>query len=169
MGFISSMMDEAGRKTGKAITNKLFGSYADDMRLSYADRTERNNPKVNIEAIRLKAEEENNLQEQLRELHKIEFDLTDMKKNANILIQLSSIIDSEGETKLGIAARSKYEAGLALCREIAPSDPVVRMLIKKTKEREEKKRQEDKRDRTIIFVMISLILAFYIILFLVID
>ena len=34
MGFFNSLANEAGKKTGKAIGNALFGSYADDQRIS---------------------------------------------------------------------------------------------------------------------------------------
>lgn len=47
MGFLNALMTELGKKTGKAIGNKLYGKYADDIRISYGNVNVKSKKKVN--------------------------------------------------------------------------------------------------------------------------
>lgn len=112
MGFWGSLANEAGKKTGKAIGNKLFGSYAADVTYnnvsgqasksasneSYQDNTpdvyetmELETHKQNL-AIEMDAHKQNLALE--KEIRDIEFDDSDLQGNIKLLIKLMSMTDT---------------------------------------------------------------------------
>lgn len=53
MGFLDNLGNEFGRKTGKALGNKLYGRHADDLRIGSSaqtsyERTFIHVPKINL-------------------------------------------------------------------------------------------------------------------------
>lgn len=147
MGFLGNMMDEAGTKTGKAIGNKLFGRYADDVRIGYGETG--NDAKAQVEAEsearRLEMEQQHSheakvaIKEQVREVQSAMFDSQNVDANINLLMQLSSLIESIddddwSQAELLRAAKSKFKTGLDLCKVISPSHPAVVMFTNRQQE-----------------------------------
>ena len=185
MGFLSNVADEAGKKTGKAIGNKLFGRYADDVRIGYGEIDDGNaSAKAEVKIAKIEAKErkkelklkekfkvKDNLRQQIAEIQSITFDTQSVKANINVLMQLSSIIESTDEDdidsswdedentlqkKLLDSAESKLKMGINLCKAIDPTDPTIAMfenVIKKKQEvAEEKKKEEKKNDKLFIWI-----------------
>ena len=134
MGFFKSLLDEAGKKTGSAIGNKLFKHSTDYVRLgdldgdSFQDR---------IDAEREAAKERIELESQaaqLRELLRIQFDPHNIEYNIIALTQISAILDSlptrlsrsEMEQKIFKMASSKIKTGIEICKSIDPDNRVVK-------------------------------------------
>ena len=173
MGFLSNLADEAGKKTGKAIGNKLFGRYADDIRFGYGEigdggatsaKAEAKKEKTKAKERRkeLKLQEQfnvkNNLRQQIVEIQSIEFDTQNVRANVNALMRLSSIIESTDEDdinsswdddentlqkKLLDSAQSKLNMGINLCKAIDPTDPTISMFENIIKEKH--RREEEKK------------------------
>lgn len=121
MGFLDNLGNELGTKTGKAIGNKVFGKYADDVRVGYADRGEGGGSKGKIatfldnehesemKQLEMQQEQQAMIQQQLNEqaakemdqaqqlyneIKDIEFDVKDLQKNINVLTKLVSLMES---------------------------------------------------------------------------
>ena len=167
MGFLSNLADEAGKKTGKAIGNKLFGRYADDLRIGVGDLDD-GASSAKAEAKKVKAEgkekrKELKLQEQLNtkkdlrkqinEVQSMVFDTQNVKANINVMMQLASIIESAGEDyandiwdesecnlqkQLLDTAQSKFNMGINLCKAIDPTDPSIIIFEDVIKKRQQK-------------------------------
>lgn len=160
------------KKTGKAIGNKLFGRYADDIRVGYGEigdsgavaKAEAKKVKTEAKERRkeLKLKEQfnvkNDLRQQIAEIQSIEFDTQSVKANINALMQLSSIIESTDEDDIGSSwdddenslqkklldsAQSKLNLGINLCKSIDPADPTISMFENIIKEKS--RREEEKK------------------------
>lgn len=176
MGFLSNMADEAGKKTGKAIGNKLFGRYADDIRVGYGEigdsgavaKAEAKKVKTEAKERRkeLKLKEQfnvkKNLRQQIAEIQSIAFDTQSVKANINALMQLSSIIESTDEDdinsswdddentlqkKLLDSAQSKLNLGINLCKSIDPTDPSIAIFENIIKEKQRKEEEKKKEEK----------------------
>ena len=183
MGFFDNMMEEAGKKTGKAIGNKLFGQYADDYRIRVADggSTESDSKSLKavakIEAKTKKEEREAEMEmhekekeaEFMKELRELSFNASDIDYNINVLSQLVSLMESanseDDETKESIIAlaTSKFDTGLAICRAINPNNPMVAYFTQKKQEifasKEKKKAEKKKSERKNWIIGLALILG----------
>lgn len=176
MGFLSNLADEAGKKTGKAIGNKLFGRYADDLRIGVGDLDD-GASSAKAEAKKVKAEgkekrKELKLQEQLNtkkdlrkqinEVQSMVFDTQNVKANINVMMQLASIIDSAGEDyandiwdesecnlqkQLLDTAQSKFNMGINLCKAIDPTDPSIIIFEDVIRKRQQKEEEIKKEDK----------------------
>ncbi|MBQ3580789.1 MAG: hypothetical protein II975_07370 [Bacteroidales bacterium] len=179
MGFLNNMMEEAGKKTGKAIGNKLFGQYADDYRIRVADggSTESDSKSLKavakIEAKTKKEEREAELEmhekekeaEFMKELRELSFNASDIDYNINVLSQLVSLMESanseDDKTKESIIAlaTSKFDTGLAICRAINPNNPMVAYFTQKKQEifasKEKKKAEKKKSERRIWIIILA--------------
>jgi multidrug efflux pump subunit AcrB len=178
MGFWKNMTNEFGKKTGKAIGNKLYGAHADDKRVGInRGRSDDSGLKVQVEL--KKAEIENsqfkaNLERETIEFEKnqklldnvlnIEFDPTNKDSIIRSLTTLSTYIDlwvkgGEYDTHLD-AALSKYDSGLALLNAIDPSNPMNIYFLQKKRERI----QKEKKNNVGMWIFMGIILVFLIIM-----
>lgn len=177
MGFLSNMADEAGKKTGKAIGNKLFGRYADDVRIGYGEIGDNGaaSAKAEVKKTKIEAKErrkdlklqekfnvKNNLRQQINEIQSIAFDTQNVKANINALMQLSSIIESINEDELGSSwdeeentlqqklldsAQSKLMMGINLCKAIDPTDSTIAMFENMINERQQVKEEKKREEK----------------------
>ncbi len=133
MGFFKSLFDEAGKKTGSAIGNKLFPNSTDYIRLGElgGDPEERLAAEQNAYMERLEMKQQTELMSELMKLH---FDTTDLDHNINVLTQISAILDSipawvyrsDLEQKIYKMAKSKMESGVAICKRIDSNSDIVK-------------------------------------------
>ena len=177
MGFFDNLADEAGKKTGKAIGNKLFGRYADDVRIGYGEIGDNGaaSAKAEVKKTKIEAKEKrkdlklqekfnvkNNLRQQINEIQSIAFDTQNVKANINALMQLSSIIESINEDELGSSwdedentlqkklldsAQSKLKMGLNLCKAIDPADPSIAMFDNMINERQQVMEEKKREEK----------------------
>jgi hypothetical protein len=132
MGFFKSLFDEAGKKTGSAIGNKLFPNSTDYIRLGElgGDPEERLAAEQNAYIERLEMEQQKELMFELMKLH---FDTKDLEHNINVLTQIAAILDSlpawvyrsDLEHKIYKMAKSKMESGIAMCKSIDPNNQMI--------------------------------------------
>lgn len=167
MGFFNSLAHEAGKKTGKAIGNALFGSYADDQRISIRGGVDNSDTSTQLElhkqTLELEAElkEKERNQKMLDELLLLEFDGECISNNIKILTRLSSMIDvwmkDEDMQSFYEVARSKFDTGLMISQAIDANNSMVIIMSKKqdewnmylAKQKEEQELAEQKRQEQI--------------------
>lgn len=192
MGFLENMANEAGKKTGKAIGNKLFGRYADDMRVGYGEvdgsgraaakqvkaegREERKRMKLQD-----KLDHQSDIRQQIAEIQSLEFNTQDVKSNVNVLLRLLSISETELDVnnyetaelqkQLKELSLKKLKMGINLCKAIAPSDASISMVENMMKEKEQEKQQaeeakkkEDKKGTIIVIAGLGIFILFIIIM-----
>lgn len=127
------MFDEAGRKTGSAIGNKLFPKSTDYIRIGkLGDDGEEEIMEAEREAQqeRLEMEQQTMVMESLL---KMKFDTKDIEHNITILTQISAIIDSlpariyrsELEQKIFKMAKSMMQSGITLSKAMDPKNHMV--------------------------------------------
>ena len=123
MGFLKSLLNTAGVKTGAAIGNKLFPKSTDFVRLGDLNGN-------SSEAFRAQSEAEQEriaaqlLADKMRFVMDLDFKASDIDHNLNVLAQLETIMESlprrfdrsYEEQRLYKAALAKMKAGIALCR-----------------------------------------------------
>jgi len=174
MGFFKTTLDEFGKKTGKALGNKLYGAYADDERVGVnrgklkgesdgvkiASEIRQSEIKIEKERAKLEREQveyerkqaeyereqvENEKQrESFAEILNIELDQNNKEGLIKALTTLSVHIDLWKKTNNSdehlIAAKSKFETGIALLQTTAPNNPMISYFQqKKTEWKKEKK------------------------------
>jgi len=178
MGFWKNMTNEFGKKTGKAIGNKLYGANADDKRIGI-NRGRSDDSGVNVQVELKKAEIEKtqfqaNLKRETIEFEKnqkllddvlnIEFDPTNKDGIIKNLTTLSSYIDLWAKncnyTEHQDAAISKYDSGLVLLNAIDPSNPMNIYFHQKKTERIKK----EKNNNIGMWIFMGIILTFLIIM-----
>ena len=145
MGFLDNLGNEFGRKTGKALGNKLYGRHADDLRIGSSAQTsyKRSNSSsigqdfTDYEAIerakRKTMEYEQNAQF-LEDIIRIEFDSSNKESIIKELTTLASYIDLwlKGGAKKNLnVAKSKFDSGLAILNSIDPKNPIITFLTNK--------------------------------------
>lgn len=133
MGFFKNMFDEAGRKTGKAIGNKLFPKSTDYIRIGDLgdDRKEQLEMELEAQQDRLKMEHQNGLMQSLLQIH---FDTRDIDKNIEGLTKVAAILDSlpsrlerdQMDNKVYKMAKSMMSSGIAICKSINPNNAIVK-------------------------------------------
>ncbi len=183
MGFFDNLGDEFGRKTGKALGNKLYGRHADDIRVG--SRSEQNvNLNVNhgnsgfnggnvqrdttdYEAME-KAKRETLKQEQeskfLESIINVEFDANDKDAIVKTLTSLSSYVDLwiKDSSKNANVARSKFDTGLAMLSAVDASNPMITYFTNKKLEwsnYENKKRKTQLITASIAIVILLIIIV----------
>ena len=153
MGFWGNLADEAGKKTGKAITNTLFGNAAADQTIDIKGGL--NNPnsssgggsddittqlKLQKQNIELEAEirEKEKNQKILDDILLLEFEAENIATNIKILTKLSSMIDiwikDENMAPFYDVAITKFDTGLLISQAIDSNNPFVAIMTKKKEE-----------------------------------
>ncbi len=137
MGFLKNMFDEAGSKAGRAIGNKLFPKSTDYVRLGNLNG---NSSETSRKAVEAQSEAELRriaaqlFADKMRMVLELRFDVNNMDDNLNALAQLAAIIDSlpslgfnrsYEEDQLYDAAKSKMQAGLAICKAKDPHNSAL--------------------------------------------
>ena len=127
------MFDEAGRKTGKAIGNKLFPKSTDYIRIGDLgdDRKEQLEMELEAQQDRLKMEHQNGLMQSLLQIH---FDTRDFYKSIEGLTKVAAILDSlpsrlerdQMDNKVYKMAKSMMSSGIAICKSINPNNAIVK-------------------------------------------
>lgn len=182
MGFMDNVGNEFGKKTGKAIGNKLYGKHADDIRMGSRIDVSYNNSSAqqqqqsqedttNYEAIekakRKTLEYENNMQ-LLNNVISVEFNSNDKNAMIKELTTLSSYIDlwikesTNGNKNLN-AAQSKFDAGLAIFCSVDAENPMINYFTNKQLEWSAYLKKKRKTQLIIIASFLS-VLAIFIIL-----
>lgn len=133
MGFFKNLFDEAGKKTGSAIGNRLFPKYTDYIRIGElgVKPGERIAAEVELAQERMDRDQNNNLMQSLLSLH---FDVRDLNHNIGVLTQISAILDSlpslyvrrtDPEQQVYKMAKSMMTSGITICDGIEPDNPII--------------------------------------------
>lgn len=181
MGFWSNLADEAGKKTGKAIGNSIFGDAAADQTINIkggvngggeggeAPTRSRGmlSQRMDAETQMEMATRKNNMNRE-NELLKLEFDDSDVQNNYKILFKLMSMTDAwvknswdeNSEThNLYELARSKYDAGVLMCQMMDPTNPNIVLFLNKQKEWDETiKKGKKSRTLKIVYMVVGWLL-----------
>ncbi|MCB6970754.1 MULTISPECIES: hypothetical protein [Butyricimonas] len=146
MGFLDNFSNEFGKKTGKALGNKLYGRHADDLRVGSNKNLNANINHGQARSARAWHEEDEEMdddkieimkQEQetkfLESMMNIEFNCNNKDEIVKTLTTLSSYVDMwlKESSKNANVARSKFDVGLAMLNSIAPQDPMVAFFVNK--------------------------------------
>lgn len=172
MGFFDNLGNEFGKKTGKAIGNKLYGKHADDIRVASRSDINANinsrgakqceedleylKEKERIRQETLKLEQDTKV---LNDIINIEFNPLDKDNIIKDLTTLSANVDTmlEESNRNKVAAKSKFEAGLAMLGSIDPQNPMVSYFAGKRSEWcafEERRKKKRLIVTAVIFVAI---------------
>jgi len=206
MGFFKAFKNEFGKKTGKALGNKMYGAYADDKRVGVnrgklkgesdgvkftseirhseialekeRTRHEREQDKFDREQLkydRKQAEYEREQleyereQQQLADVLSIELNSYDKSALIESLTKLSVFVDvgvKENSTdEYFIAAKSKFDTGVAMLQAIDPSNPMVYFFLQKKTEWEKAKKKQKKELWVLVGVCIVLFIGLFIYLY----
>lgn len=139
MGFFKNMFNEAGKKTGSAIGNRLFPKYTDYVRIGElgVDPQERFSKEIMLAEERMELEHNSNIMQSLLEL---KFDGNNLEHNIGVLTQIAAIIDSlpslyirrtEPEDKVYKMAKSMMNSGVTICKAIDPHNSVIEFFENK--------------------------------------
>ncbi len=152
MGFFNNLANEAGRKTGKALGNMIFGKHANDINIGI-NHGEGDDPAVQVARERRRAveEEASARQEEMRLSHKhqiaaqvrsdnervkreilaIKFDPRDTDRLVGDLTQLAAIRDahsahgnSDSDAIIAMSL-AKFDAGLSMLQAVEPANPMI--------------------------------------------
>lgn len=174
MGFLKNAADEFGKKTGKALGNKLYGRHADDIRIGMGGldgggekKTTRHDVEIaEIESetreleldqktreIELAAEleEKSQFRDISNEIAAITFSTTNIEENFAKLdailpyAKMESRKDKAKEQLVDIA-QTKFQTGLALCRRINPDHPMLEIYEEQKLSKKKKSIFDDEED-----------------------
>ena len=159
MGFFKTAVNEFGKKTGKALGNKLYGAYADDKRVG----VNRGKLKKESDGVKIVTSESQNRtvraaresasdkiergknQKQLATVLNIELDPTNknalIKSLTTLLVYADLWAKESSPDEHLIAAKSKFDAGVALLKTIAPNHSMTNYFFQKQTELKKKKRK----------------------------
>jgi len=161
MGFFKTAINEFGKKTGKALGNKLYGAYADDKRVGInrgklkeesdglkvvlkQQQAEAQNARFQADLKRETIEYEKNLR-LFDDILNIEFEPANKDGIIKHLTTLSAYIDLwSRDTDLAEyheVASSKYDVGVALLNAIDPDNPMNVYFQQRKIERDKKKKK----------------------------
>ena len=193
MAFWRSIKTEFGKKTGKALGNKLYGAYADDRRVG----VNRGKLKGESDGLKITSQqqivsrqqqiESDNQQRQFEremEMRESQFerereifdDVLNIElnpRNKDDLIKslttLTVFVDmwakeSNPDEHL-IAAKSKFDTGVAMLQAIEPNNPMVYYFLQKKTELIKKKKKENRE----MWLLIIGILIFLIVMYFIAD
>ena len=185
MGFWGNLANEAGKKTGKAIGNKLFGKYGADQTINVGGTTDTQESFMgmassimeSMKSGELQLKQYENVEAIKRELRDVEFDTENTQNNYSMLLKLLPIIEAEmkqcyihdgeviSEEGLYELALSKYNTWLDM---LQVQDPLnSNLVIFQNKRRdweaywqaEKEKIKKSERKTTIFFVCFFILLA----------
>ena len=176
MGFFKTFKNEFGKKTGKALGNKLYGAYADDKRVGInrgklkgeSDglkiTSEIRQSEIALERERTKYEREQveHEKKQLADVLSIELNPNDKSALIKALTKLSVLVDvgaKENSTdECFIAAKSKFDMGIAMLQSIDPQNYMAIYFLQKKTELDNKKKKERKE----MWIFVIILVAFFI-------
>lgn len=182
MGFFDNLGNEFGKKTGKAIGNKLYGKHADDIRVASrsdinaninsqrsVSSTKQNEDALDYEAIEkakrktLRLEQDTKV---LNDIINVEFNPLDKDDIIKNLTMLSANVDTmlKESNKNKAAAKSKFEAGLAMLSSIDPQNPMISYFVGKRSEWCAFEERRKKRQLIIVVVIAVVILVLVILI-----
>jgi len=190
MGFFKTVFDEFGKKTGKALGNKLYGAYADDERVGVnrgklkgeSDgmkiTSEIRQSEIKIEKERAKLEREQieskrkqaeyereqikdeKQRESLAEILNIELDPSNKEELIKTITTLLVYVDLWGKTNRSdehlIAAKSKFDTGIALLQAADPNNPMISYF--QQKKAEWKKEKKIGNIKLLILIIVCLVI-----------
>lgn len=168
--FWDNATKEFGKKTGKALGNKLYGKHADDVRkrITWSNESRTAKPVIDHESIErakrstLEYEHDTKL---LDTIIAIEFNTKDVDGIIKNLTFLSSSVDSwltiSDKKKQTMAARSQFKTGLAVLAVVNPEHPMLPYFS--TKEHEWQKIIRKEKRQFIIGVIIFIVSPFALI------
>ena len=166
MGFWGNLANEAGKKTGKAIGNAVFGKHAADQVIDVNGGIS-NGAGGQQDAIKeayaaQEIEERRELLSRENEIMNLEFSDSDIQYNYRLLFKLIPMIESyykQNEKRMYEGTRSKYESGLLMCQMLDPSNTNLILLQNKLKEWDEIKKEDEKKDkRKLLFGLVGLLI-----------
>ncbi|MDL2227779.1 hypothetical protein LJC30_02710 [Odoribacter sp. OttesenSCG-928-L07] len=170
MGFFKTAFNEFGKKTGKAMGNKLYGAYADDRRvgvnrgklkgesdgLKITSSETQQNPVTSIEIVN---EQNNKLFE---EILNIELNPIDKNSLLKSLTTLSTYVElgmnDNVSDEIFVLAKSKFNDGVAMLQAIDPNNSMLTHFQKKSSGWKKKK------IKTAVGIIIFLIVCFAILI-----
>ena len=171
MGFLDNLGNEFGKKTGKAMGNKLYGKHADDIRLG--SRTDLNaninhdSSSVgqnidNYEEIEKEKRKTLKLEQNskfLESIINVEFDSQDKDSIIKTLTILSSYVDLwlKESNKNHAIARAKFDTGLAILSTVDPQNPMITYFTNKKSEWSEAEKRKKMKTIWIVGGVIGLI------------
>jgi len=202
MGFFKAFKNEFGKKTGKALGNKMYGAYADDKRVGVnrgklkgesdgvkitseirqseiaLEREQTKHKREQVKYERKQAEYERKQaeyereqveyekeQKQLADVLSIELNPCDKTALIESLTKLSVFVDlgaKENSTdEHFIAAKSKFDTGVAMLQAVDPSNPMVYFFLQKKMEWEKDK----KKRKTELWILVGVCIVLFIGLF----
>jgi len=148
MGFFKTAINEFGKKTGKALGNKMYGAYADDKRVG----VNRGKLKGKSDGLKITTSENQRSataaaqdhsgemeyrknQKLLKEVLSIE--LEPNNKNAliksltalSVYVELSAKDNNSDEHS--VAAKSKFDTGVAMLQALDPNNPMTHHFLQK--------------------------------------
>lgn len=126
MGFFKNMLDEARRKTGSAIGNRLFKKSTDYIRVGELDGSSSRQSRTGQMILMRRQAKMDRQTELMNEVLRMDFDARDIRQNLAVLAQLASVLDSlpnrfnrsDFEQQIFKMAKSKMESGIVICKSI---------------------------------------------------
>jgi len=206
MGFFKAFKTEFGKKTGKALGNKMYGAYADDKRVGVnrgklkgesdgvkitseirqseialereqvkydRDRAEYERKQVEYERKQVEYEREQieyeREQKQLADVLSIKLNPKNKAALIESLTNLSVFVDKgvkENSTdEYFIAAKSKFDTGVAMLQAVDPSNSMVYFFLQKKMEWEKDKKKRKAELWILVAVCIALFIGVFIYLY----
>lgn len=169
--FWDNATKEFGKKTGKAIGNKLYGKHADDIRKRVAVSVNNNSATIDYDAIErakqttLECEYHLNL---LNTILNIDFKAKDVEGFIKNLTFLTSSIDlwlKQSDKKKSMqAARSQFNTGLAMLRAVNAQHPMLPYFISKEQEWQAFASKQKKQNIILYSTLTGLFVAFIVFL-----
>lgn len=170
--FWDNAAKEFGKKTGKALGNKLYGKHADDYRkrITWVNEGRTAKPVIDYESIErakrstLEYEHDTKL---LNTIIAIEFNTNDIDSVIKNLTFLSSSVDSwlttsdKDKKAQTMAARSQFKTGLAVLTAVNPEHPMLSYFS--TKEHEWQQIVRKEKRQFIMGVTLFIVLPFALI------
>ncbi len=169
--FWDNATKEFGKKTGKAIGNKLYGKHADAIRKRVAVSVNNNSATIDYDAIErakqttLECEYHLNL---LNTILNIDFKAKDVEGIIKNLTFLTSSIDlwlKQSDKKKSMrAARSQFNTGLAMLRAVNAQHPMLPYFISKEQEWQAFASKQKKQNIILYSTLTGLFVAFIVFL-----
>lgn len=171
MGFFKTTFNEFGKKTGKALGNKLYGAYADDRRVgvnrgklkgeSDGLKITTSEKQQSIRQTNIKEVEKQN-QKLFDKILKIELNPNSKDSLIKSLTTLSTYVElgmKEGlSDECFVLAKSKFNDGAAMLQAIAPNHSMTKHFLQK------KSQWKKEKNKKWIGLSVLLIVCFAIML-----
>lgn len=199
MSFIKAFKTEFGKKTGKALGNRMYGAYADDKRVGVnrgklkgesdglkitseirqseikleKERTKLEREQIDYERKQAELEREQieyeREQKQLADVLSIELNPCNKNNLIEALTKLSVFVDvgaKENSTdECFVAAKSKFNTGVAMLQAVDPSNPMVYYFIQKKTEWEKEKKKKNMELWILIIACVIFFIGVFIYLY----